>query len=382
MPLRLSMSIVGAAEADAVRRVITEDGYLGIGSETRLFEKEVAAYLGIAAKNAVSANTGTAALTLAVDALRPAVWHYPGKPRVLVPSLTFVASFQAILAAGCEPVPCDVLPETGTLDLADAGRRLTPDVFAVMPVHYASNPWDIDGVYDFARRHGLRVIEDAAHAFGCRHRGRKIGSFGDAVCFSFDGIKNITCGEGGLCVIFDDREARIAADARLLSVEGDTAARFSGVRTWDPDVKRIGWRFHMSNIMAAIGRVQLGRLESEFIPARRRLAGIYAERLAAVDGIALLRQSPDDFIVPHIQVARVLRGRKEALKAALAAREIPVGVHYKPNHLLRLFRPAADAPPFPATERLYGELVTLPLHPGLSDDDVHGVCDAIGEALK
>lgn len=382
MPLRLSMSIVGAAEAEAVRRVITEDGYLGIGRETQLFEKEVAAYLGVAEKNVVSANTGTAALTLAVDALRPTVWNRSGKPRVLVPSLTFVASFQAILAAGCEPVACDVLPETGTLDLADAERRLTPDVFAVMPVHYASNPWDIDGVYVFARRHGLRVIEDAAHAFGCRHRDRKIGSFGDAVCFSFDGIKNITCGEGGLCVLFDDREARIAADARLLSVEGDTAARFAGVRSWDPDVTRIGWRFHMSNIMAAIGRVQLGRLETEFIPARRRLAAVYAERLADMDGIALLRYDPDDFIVPHIQVARVLNGRKDALKAALAAREIPVGVHYKPNHLLRLFRPAADAPPFPATERLYGELVTLPLHPGLSEEDVHGICDAIGEALK
>lgn len=381
MSLRLSMSIVGEAEAEAVRRVITEDGYLGIGRETHQFEKEVAAYLGVAEKNVVSANTGTAALTLAVDALRPADWKHAGRPRVLVPSLTFVASFQAILAAGCEPVACDVLPETGTLDLADAERRLTPEVFAVMPVHYASNPWQIDEVHAFARRHGLRVIEDAAHAFGCRHKGQKIGSFGDAVCFSFDGIKNITCGEGGLCVLFNDEEARIAADARLLSVEGDTAARFAGTRTWDPDVKRLGWRFHMSNIMAAVGRVQLGRLEAEFIPARRRLAAIYAERLSALKDVALLRQSPDDFIVPHIQVVRILNGRKEELKAALAARDIPTGVHYKPNHLLTLFRPAAGSLPFPVTERLHGELVTLPLHPGLSDADVHGVCDAITEVL-
>ena len=135
MSLRLSMSIVGEAEAEAVRRIITEDGYLGIGRETHQFEKEVAAYLGVAEKNVVSANTGTAALTLAVDALRPADWKHAGRPRVLVPSLTFVASFQAILAAGCEPVACDVLPETGTLDLADAERRLTPEIFAVMPVH-------------------------------------------------------------------------------------------------------------------------------------------------------------------------------------------------------------------------------------------------------
>ena len=382
MPLRLSMSIVGEAEAEAVRRVITEDGYLGIGKETHAFEKEVAAYLGVDEKFVVSANTGTAALTLAVDALRPTSWKGAGKPRVLVPSLTFAASFQAVLAAGCEPVACDVLPETGTIDLEDAERRLTPDVFAIMPVHYASNPWHIDAVYDFARRRGLRVIEDAAHAFGCRHKEKKIGSFGDAVCFSFDGIKNITCGEGGLCVIFNEEEARIAADARLLAVEGDTAARFAGVRTWDPDVKRLGWRFHMSNIMAAVGRVQLARLEPEFIPARRRLAALYAARLEGLKDAALLRQSPDDFIVPHIQVVRILNGRKDAVKAALAARDIPMGVHYKPNHLLTLFRPEAGDPPFPATEQLYRELVTLPLHPDLTDDDVNFVCDALAEALK
>lgn len=382
MSLRLSMSIVGPAEAEAVRRVITEDGYLGIGNETHLFEKEIAAYLGVSENRVVSANTGTAALTLAVDALRPESGKHPGRPRVLVPSLTFVASFQAIVAAGCEPVACDVLPETGTLDLVDAERRLTPEVFAVMPVHYASNPWQIDAVYDFARRHGLRVIEDAAHAFGCRHKEKKIGSFGDVVCFSFDGIKNITCGEGGLCVFADEAEARTAADARLLSVEGDTAARFAGVRTWDPDVKRPGWRFHMSNIMAAIGRVQLSRLEPEFIPARRRLAAIYAEELKGLEDIALLRQSPDDFIVPHIQVIRVLHGRKEALKAALAANDIPVGVHYKPNHLLSLFRPEAGAQPFPVTEQLYGELVTLPMHPGLHADDVQRICAVIREAMK
>ena len=140
MSLRLSMSIVGEAEAEAVRRVITEDGYLGIGKETHQFEKEVAAYLGVAEKNVVSANTGTAALTLAVDALRPADWKHAGKPRVLVPSLTFLAPFQAILAAGCEPVACAVLPETGTLDkhtwrhLAGQYRLMVGDGTGSFPV--------------------------------------------------------------------------------------------------------------------------------------------------------------------------------------------------------------------------------------------------------
>ena len=287
MSMRLSRSIVGEAAADAVRRVIVEDGYLGMGHETCLFEQELAAYLGVAPEQVVTTNTGTAALTLAVDAIAPR--DAARKPQILVPALTFVASFQAIEAAGCEPVACDVLAETGTIDLKDAARRTTPDTLAIMPVHYASNPWHLDEVHAFAREHGLRVIEDAAHAFGCLHHGRKIGSFGDVVCFSFDGIKNITSGEGGCAVFFNATEAGYAADARLLSVEGDTRSRFAGTRTWDPDVKRIGWRFHMSNIMAAIGRVQLSRLDGEFIPARRALGDIYRKRLEGLAGLRLLR---------------------------------------------------------------------------------------------
>lgn len=377
MSMRLSRSIVGEAEAEAVRRVICEDGYLGIGKEVQQFEADVAAYLGVPASWVISVNTGTAALHLAVEAV---LGHGSGA-EVLVPSLTFVASFQAISGAGAVPVACDARLDTATIDLADAERRLTPRTKAIMPVHYASNPVDLDGVYAFAEKHGLRVIEDAAHAFGCLYKGRKIGSFGDVACFSFDGIKNITSGEGGCAVFFNATEAGYAADARLLSVEGDTRSRFAGTRTWDPDVKRIGWRFHMSNIMAAIGRVQLSRLDGEFIPARRALGDIYRQRLAGLDGLRLLQTDPQDFVVPHIVCVRVLNGRKDELKAALTAAGIPVGVHYKPNHLLSLFRPAPGSLPLPVTEQLYGELVTLPMHPGLSAADVEHICDVITATL-
>ena len=379
MSMRLSRSVVGEAEARAVSRVITEDGYLGMGNEVRLFEEEVAQYLGVKPSQVITVNTGTAALHLAVDAVA-AQCHVAGTPEVLVPSLTFVASFQAITAAGCKPVACDVLADTGTIDLADAERRLTPRTIAIMPVHYASNPWQLDAVYGFAREKGLRVVEDAAHAFGCKSHGRMIGSFGDMVCFSFDGIKNITCGEGGCLVAFDEQAGQLASDARLLSVANDAQKRFTGGRSWDPDVKRQGWRYHMSNIMAAIGRVQLSRLEPEFIPARRELTAIYEQKLAGVDGLALLHTDPQDFVVRHIMPVRVLGGRKDAVKEFLAARDIPTGVHYKPNHLLSYFGGGAQS--LPVTEQLYGELVTLPLHPGLSTEEVESVCDALVAALK
>lgn len=366
MNIRLSRSIIGEAEAEAVRRVLLEDGYLGMGAEVRRFEEELAAYLGRAPDEIISVNSGTAALHLAVQALLE-----PGD-EVLLPSLTFVASFQAVSAAGCVPVPCDVRADDALLDVHDAARRITKRTRAVMPVYYAGNPAVADEVYAFAAAHELRVIEDAAHAFGCRRNSRRIGSFGDVTCFSFDGIKNITCGEGGCLVTADQKAAARCRDARLLAVQNDTRARYSGARSWDFDVVDQGWRYHMSNIMAAVGRVQLGRLETEFGPARMRLSALYRERLEHTPALRLLRADPADFIIPHIFPVRVTNGRRDTLKAALTGAGVPTGMHYKPCHLLSRY--GGGKTRLPITERLYAELVTLPLHPGLHEHEVEKIC--------
>lgn len=376
--MRLSRSIVGEEEAEAVRRVICDDGYLGMGAETRQFEAELAEYLGVQPWQVISVNSGTAALHVAcwcAVANAERAGRLPEKPAILVPTLTFISSFQAIVAAGCIPVPCDVLLQTGTLDLTDAENRLTSDVIAVMHVDYASNPWQLEKVYEFGHKNKIQVIDDAAHAFGCRYHGSKIGSFGQLVCFSFDGIKNITSGEGGCLVAFDSEDAQIAADARLLGVEGDTAKRFSGSRTWDPDAKRPGLRYHLSNIMAAIGRVQLKRLEKEFIPARRRLYELYKNALEGAEGLELFSTDPADYIVPHILPVRLLNGKREQIAHSLAEAGIPTGTHYKPNHLLSLFGKGDIS--LPNSERLYRELLTLPLHPGLSENDVDFICKTL-----
>lgn len=376
MNIRLSRSVVGEAEAAAVSKIILEEGYLGMGAEVQRFEADIASYLGVQPAQVVTVNTGTAALHLAVQAAVPA------GSEVLVPSLTFVASFQAISGAGCVPVPCDVHEATATIDLEDAARRITPRTRAIMPVHYASNPWQLDAVYAFAKKHSLRVIEDAAHAFGCSHQGRKIGSMGDVVCFSFDGIKNITSGEGGCIVSFDPEITRLCSDARLLSVANDAEKRYIGGRSWDFDVHCQGYRYHMSNIMAAIGRVQLARLDGEFAPARRRLLAQYRAELANVPGLTLLQLDAADDIVPHIHPVRVLHGRKDVVKASLAAQGIPTGVHYKPNHLLSYFKEVLpQGAPLPVTEQLYAELVTLPLHPALNEQEVSDICAALRRAV-
>jgi len=368
--IHVSRAIVGAAELEAMGRVMRKDGYLGIGREVRAFEEELQAYFGGQGRQVICVNSGTAALHLAVQAVTS-----PGD-EVLVQSLTFVASFQAISAAGAVPVACEVKPETATLDLEDAARRITPRTRAVMPVHYASNPGDLAAVYQFAQGYGLRVIEDAAHAFGCTYQGQKIGSFGDIACFSFDGIKNITSGEGGAVVTADPGVIQAVQDARLLGVARDTEKRYQGARSWDFDVHQQGYRYHLSNLFAAIGRVQLRRFEGEFKPRRLELAHKYRSALNRWAGVHLLQGEPGP-IVPHIFPVRVLHGKRDGLRQFLQDRGIECGIHYKPNHLLSFYGGKNGL--LPVTEQLYEELLTLPLHPGLRDEEIDHVIVSVKE---
>lgn len=366
--VRLSRSIVGQREADAVVRVILEDGYLGMGSEVQWFESDLASFLNIPSHTVACVNSGTAALHLAVQSIAE-----PGD-EVLVQSLTYVATFQAIAAAGVKPVACEVSPETLTIDLNDAARRLTSRTKAIMPVHYASNPGDLEAVYRFAKDNNLRVIEDAAHAFGCTYKGKKIGSFGDIICFSFDGIKNITSGEGGMLATADTTVLSRVKDARLLGVEKDTEKRYVGQRSWEFDVTRQGYRFHMSNIFAAIGRTQLQRFEAEFATKRVALAKHYCEKLKDVTEISLLpiQYGP---IVPHLFPILIKNGQRDLLRKQLELESIETGIHYKPNHLLSYFGGGTSS--LPVTEKIYGELISLPLHPGLEAADVDHICENI-----
>lgn len=369
MVIRLSRSSVGEEEKMALAGVI-DAGYLGMGEEVRRFEEELAAFLG-GGREVVCVNTGTAALHLAVAALDIG----PGD-EVLVPTITYVASFQAIHATGATPVACDVRQGDLYLDVADARQRLTARTKAVMPVHYASGTRGLAEVYEFARANGLRVIEDAAHSFGGDYDGRKVGATGDIVCFSFDGIKNITSGEGGAIVTSDPQVAARCRDARLLGVERDTEARYAARRSWTFDVTHQGFRYHMSNLMAAVGRVQLGKV-GKFVARRRALAARYRAGFADLNAIAMLELDWEQ-IVPHIFVIRVVGGARDALAAALKDAGIETGFHYQPNHTLSLFAGG----PCPVAEGLAEEILTIPLHAELTDAEQDAVIAAVRDFSK
>jgi len=369
--IRLSKSTISEAEKQAVMGVLDRE-FLGMGQEVQEFEEQLSEFFG---RTTVCVVNGTAALHLACQAAGIG----PGD-EVLVQSLTYVASFQAISATGARPVACDVGSESLTLDCRDAEQRLTPRTKAVMPVHYSGGVGDLDEIYEFAGRHGLRVIEDAAHAFGTEHQGKKIGGFGDIACFSFDGIKNITSGEGGCIVTDDGAILGKVRDARLLGVEKDTERRFAGERSWDFDASAQGWRYHMSNIMAAIGLSQLERYP-ELSCKRRELANLYDNLLEAHPHI---QPMPNDYIcvVPHIYAVRIEGVRDRALlRKRLLERNIQTASHYQPNHWLSLYR-VEESQELPVTEQEYKKLLTLPLHPDLSEADVQLVVDALVEELS
>lgn len=370
--IRLSKSFVGEREARAAADAIV-DGRLGMGTHVESFERDLSLFIG-GSREVVCVNTGTAALHLALEACGIG----PGD-EVLVPTLTYVASFQAISATGAAPIPCDVRRETGNLDVKDAARRVTERTRAIMPVHYASAPGDLNGVYRLAAHHGLRVVEDAAHAFGCLWQGRRVGATGDIVCFSFDGIKNITSGEGGAIVTADRKIAERVRDSRLLGVEKDTEKRFMGERSWEFDVARQGWRYHMSNVFAAIGRVQLSRFEGELGPKRIALARRYVQMLGGLRGIARLQVNYRE-IVPHIFPVLVGEGKRDSVRQALLRAGVECGIHYKPNHLLSYY--GGGRVSLPQAEALYSELLTLPLHPELTSDDQDLIVGVVKSSLR
>jgi len=369
--VRLSRSSVSEADVEAVSTALRK-GFLGMGAEVDAFEKELAQYIG-GNRHVMCVNTGTTALQLAVQACGIG----PGD-EVLVPTLTFVASFQAISATGAKPVACDVLRDTGCLDPEDAARRITPRTMAIMPVHYASGPAPLEKIYALARRENLRVIEDAAHAFGCTFNGARVGSVGDVLCFSFDGIKNITSAEGGAVVTGDSVVAEKVRDARLLGVEKDTEKRFSGQRSWEFDVHAQGWRGHMSNLNAALGRSQLRRLDTEFGPRRAQLGKRYCKLLAGLPGLRHLNLNYGP-IVPHIFPAFIAGGKREAVREALKAENIESGIHYKPNHLLTLFGGGKNS--LPVAEELYAQMLTLPLHAELTEAEQDRVVAVVRRCL-
>ena len=369
--MRLSQPFLGQAEFSAVKRVVDSE-FLGMGVEVAEFEKELEIFFG---NPAVCVNTGTSALQLALSANGVTIGD-----EVLVPSLTYVATYQAISAVGAIPVSCDVQIDDLQIDVTDASRKITSRTKAIVPVYFSGATNSADRVWKFSKSKNIVNIPDAAHAFGSSNQEERIGSGKGTHVFSLDGIKNITSGEGGVIVSSDSEVIRKVKDARLLGVVGDSEKRFSRERSWDFDVESQGWRYHMSDLFAAIGKVQLARFD-EMAKIRKSLYIEYQSLLKNNRRINLFNWEIHDGMVPHIFVIRIpgLKNR-EQLREKMAADGIPTGIHYKPNHFLSFYSNADMY--LPITETIYPEILSLPLHPRLTPLNLEAITSSLNKNLR
>jgi dTDP-4-amino-4,6-dideoxygalactose transaminase len=372
--------VIGEAEIRAVNAVL-RSGWLTTGSKAREFEQKFATFLG-GDVEAVAVSSATAGLHLAAEACGIG----PGD-EVIVPTLTFTATGSVIRYLGAEVVLVDVEESTRTIDLEHAARRLTPKTKAIMPVHFGGFPCDMPRVLDFARHHGIKVIEDAAHALPTRRDGRLIGSWeSDACVFSFYATKPITTGEGGMIVT---RDPQIAERARMMRTHGlnrDAFDRFRKVgASWDYDVVAPGYKYNLTDVAAAVGVVQLERAEL-LQEARQRAAVRYLEQL---DGLPLDCPAPAPVGSLHswhlfpIRILPTAPATRDDLIAALTAAGIGASVHYRPLHQMTYWRNRYPCGPddFPIADRYFAGAVTLPLFPGMTDEQVDRVVDVVRQVL-
>lgn len=359
-PAPSDSDLAGVAEVFASR-------WLGQGKVTQEFEEAVAAHLG-GRRVVLATDTGTTAMHLALEALGVG----PGD-EVVLPSLTFVATTQAVVAAGATPVLCDVRRDTLAVDVESLERVTTERTRAVMPVHYRGTAVEIDPIVAWAHERGIRVVEDAAHAFGSRYEdGTPVGGKGDVTCFSFDPIKNITTGEGGAIVFGDEGEADRARKMAVLGIDSTAWGRLERRRPWSYDVVSDGWRYHMPNFCAAVGLSQLQRIE-EFRATKQGVAARYEEAFAGLDAIEMPPLALDRTL-PFL--ALVLVEEREDFMLALRERGIGTGVHYIPSHHFTRF---ADAAPteLPVTDWLADRICSLPLLNDQTPEETEAVVEAV-----
>ncbi len=307
---------IGEEETEAVQRVLAS-GWLTTGPVVLEFEKQFAAYVGC--KYALAVNSCTAALQLALDAigLRPG-------DEVLVPSYTFTATAEVVTYFGAKPVLCDSLPGGFNIDPVDAERRVTAKTRAIIPVHVAGEPCDLDPLHAMASRHGLHVIEDAAHTLPAWYRGRQVGTISEMTAFSFYATKTITTGEGGMLATDNDKYAERAKMMRLHGIGGDAWKRYAKTGSWFYEVHHAGYKMNLPDLLAAVGVAQLGKAD-KFWQRRREIAARYQQGFSTVWGtgvaarrfqhtgalLAPLHPAPPAGLSVH-QPRRVYRGTESA----------------------------------------------------------------------
>ncbi len=374
--LPFSRPSIGESE---ISRVVAcmKSGWITTGAICKEFEDQFCALSG--APHAVSLNSATAGMHILLEALG----LQPGD-EVITPSLTFASTINMICLQKATPVFVDV--EYGTLNLnCDLlEEKITTKTKAIIPVHFAGAPVDMDKIEALAKKHRLIVIEDAAHAVGTYYKGIHAGGFGHPAIFSFHPIKNITTGEGGMITLSDAEMEKSLRLLRFHGIERDAWKRYGKGGNPAYDILAPGYKYNMPDMLAALGVAQLERY-STFNARRGHLAGLYLEGLKDIPGLDLPEVPPYDHIHAwHLFIVKVPDGLRSEFMTRLSDYNIGYGLHFPPAHALSYVKKICPTggETLPETNRAAGRILSLPLFPDMTDDDVHYVCSAIQEIMK
>lgn len=349
---------------------VLRSGWVASGPQVLALERALSEYLGGRPVRAFTSATGALEVALQICGIGPG-------DEVITPALSFAATPNVILRVGAKPVFVDVELATRNIDLERAAAAITARTRAIMPVHFAGLPVDMDRLYQLARAHGLRVIEDAAHAIGASWRGRRLGSFGDIVAFSFHPNKNMTTIEGGALSVNNEEETKSIETHRFHGIAKDSDGEM--------DVVLPGGKYNLSDVAARVGLGQLRHLEA-FNAGRRELVARYFEKLRTAPPFVLPARGDEGhgwhMFTPLLPLERLNLTRKTFI-GEMDRRGIGVGVHYPALHLFSAYRGLGYREgQFPNAELIGRSTVTLPLFPAMGARDVDRVCDAAAEVIR
>jgi dTDP-4-amino-4,6-dideoxygalactose transaminase len=370
---------VGEDEVRAVSDVI-RSGWMTMGPKTFEFENQFARYVG--AEYAVAVSTGTAALHLALEA---AGIH--AGDEVLVPTTTFTATAEAVIYTGARPVLVDIDPVTMNMDLEDAARRITAKSKAIIPVHLAGQPCDLDEIHDLASVHQLRVIEDAAHALPSEYQGRRVGQISEFTCFSFYATKTLTTGEGGMITTNNERAADRMRLMRLHGIERDAWKRYGQGGSWSYQVLEAGFKYNFTDFQAAMGLVQLAKCD-HMKDARQKIAGRYSGAFSCCPELVTPSVREDRSTSWHLYILRLridlLNIGRDAFIEALRRRGVACSVHFIPLHLQPFYSRTFGYRPgdLPVAEKEYRSCLSLPIYPGMTEKEINHVIAVVLDTTK
>jgi len=344
-------------------------GWLGMGSASKEFEDRISDFLKLDDRFVAVVNTGTSALHIAL--LTAGIG--PGD-EVITTSFNYVADHQAIKMTGADVVMCDIRDDNLGIDCKKAEELISKKTKAIIPLHFAGIPCDQEGVFNLAKKYDLRVIEDAMHAFGTEINGKKIGSYGDITCFSFDPVKIVTSVDGGCVIVNSKEELEKLYHLRLLGVDKDTVERYKNKRAWDYDVVDQGFRYHMNTISAVVGISQIKQIKN-FIESRQKTCQRYNDAFKEISDLKIPQTDFSD-ISPFIYSLRILNGKREKLIEYLKNENIDVGIHFIPVHKHEYFKNSKFGN-MDITNKVVDEVLTLPLHSFMNEEFVKRVIDGV-----